>query len=484
MFNEMTFNQFIEVAQKEKRIVVYKEISIDYLTPVTAFEALGKDAKNASILESGFFDQQSGRYSQIFIHPYDKFVIHKAEKKTPSLNILQQNLNKNSSYAVFEQLHFLNCAIGFLSYDAIRLFEKIPDRHTNDEIFPAVFFRFYQSGIFFDHQTNKVFICTVAVININDYHKVYNQAMTRINDLLQKITKKANVSRKQHSKKIPQNTSKLDLNLSDEQFKQLVDKAKKYIVKGDVYQVVLSRRFYKKYSVSPFQIYRALRITNPSPYMFYIEYNGTFIVGSSPEKLVSVKNNLVETIPIAGTRPRGTNPEQDKFLTKELLADEKENAEHVMLVDLGRNDIGAVCQPGTVKVKTFKNIQYLSKVMHIVSIVEGTLSKTKNALDALRAVFPAGTLSGAPKIRAMEIIDELEPCRRGLYGGAICRIDNKGNLDSCIAIRMAILKNGLATVQAGGGIVFDSDPQEEANETYGKASAVLAAIDLAKGGLQ
>lgn len=263
----------------------------------------------------------------------------------------------------------------------------------------------------------------------------------------------------------------------------MVEKAKEYIHKGDAFQIVLSRQFYKKYLVSPFQIYRALRMSNPSPYMFFIEHNNTFIAGSSPERLASVKNRIVETHPIAGTRKRGATAHDDRVIAEDLLNDKKEVAEHVMLVDLARNDIGSVSVPGTVQIKKFKDIQHLTKVMHITSVVEGELSANKDALDGLRAVFPAGTLSGAPKIRAMEIIDKLEPSRRGLYGGAVCFVDNDGNLESCIAIRMAIMKDNIATVQAGCGIVFDSDPASETEETRSKASAVLNGIDLAEGGL-
>ena len=259
----------------------------------------------------------------------------------------------------------------------------------------------------------------------------------------------------------------------------MVEKAKQHIVDGDIFQVVLSRCFSTKVDAKPFDVYRALRFSNPSPYMFYLEVNGYAIAGASPEKLVSIEDGVVEIRPLAGTRPRGKLP--DKELAEDLLNDEKEVAEHMMLVDLARNDVGRVGVPGTVKVSRLKEIEYYARVIHISSTVQAQLSPDKDVFDALKGGFPAGTLSGAPKIRAMEIIDELESSSRGIYGGTICAIDGVGNMDNAIAIRMAMIKDGVATVRAGGGLVYDSDPQEEADETRHKARAILDGIALARG---
>ncbi len=260
---------------------------------------------------------------------------------------------------------------------------------------------------------------------------------------------------------------------------QLVERAKQYIIEGDAFQIVLSRRFTQHYQATPFDIYRALRRISPAPYMFYIPTDDGVIVGASPEKLIKVRHNQVEINPIAGTRPRLQN-NQDEIIETELLNNEKEVAEHMMLVDLARNDLGRVCAPKSVQVSDLLKVKHFSHVSHITSTVKGQLRDNMDALDALAAVFPAGTLSGAPKIRAMQIIDELETSKRGLYGGAICRLDHQGNLDSCIAIRMALLQDGKATIRTGAGIVYDSDPKSEANETRQKAQSVLAAIQLAE----
>jgi len=275
--------------------------------------------------------------------------------------------------------------------------------------------------------------------------------------------------------------SDLMIDIDDEDYGKMVEKAKEYIRKGDIFQVVLSRRFQKKLTVKPFNVYRALRFTSPSPYMFFIENESFSIAGASPEELVSVREGVIPTTPIAGTRRLGEGQSEEE-LVEDLMKDEKELAEHMMLVDLGRNDLGSVAKAGSVKVTELKVPKKFPNLIHITSIVEGEIREGLDSIHVLRRMFPAGTLSGAPKIRAMEIIDELESSRRGLYGGAICAIDHMGNLESCIAIRMTVMKDGVATVRAGGGIVYDSDPLEEAKETRGKAKTVLSALEFAEGG--
>lgn len=487
MFNILKFENFLETAKSHKRISVYREFPSDRLTPIQAFEALGSLAKDGTILESALFDQQKGRFSHIFIDPNHEFSVSEigisGQVGNDKFNKLRLLLAKHRCFAGHDEPHMLGGAVGFITYDSVRFFEKIPDSHNKTSTLPEIFFRFYDTVITFDHQAGKVTVSTIAVIKDSPKYS-FNKANKKLNDLLSRISSfQINRSQLFNHNFNRSNLCKTNTNIDDESFKALVVKAKEYIHRGDAFQIVLSRQFYKKYSVSPFQIYRALRMSNPSPYMFFIEHKGSFIAGSSPERLASVKNRIVETHPIAGTRKRGETAHEDRVIAEDLLTDKKEVAEHVMLVDLARNDIGSVSIPGTVNIKKFKDIQQLTKVMHITSVVKGTLSENKDALDGLRAVFPAGTLSGAPKIRAMEIIDELEPCRRGLYGGAVCFIDNDGNLESCIAIRMAIMKDKIATVQAGCGIVFDSDPMTETEETRSKASAILNGIDLAERGL-
>ncbi len=487
MFKTLELNQFLEISKTYKRISVYREFPSDRLTPIQAFEALGDETKNGTILESALFDQKKGRFSHIFLDVSSEYIVTDVDKPGSGgdehFDRLRQLLIKNRCYVSHSEPHLLCGAVGFITYDAIRFFENIPDSHSKGQNIPEMFFRFYSTVISFDHLAGKVTISTIAVVN-DSAEEAYKKADQRLGDLLLKLSS----HQIGNSPLLCQNYGKSKTyetmtNIDDDTFKNLVIKAKEYIHKGDAFQIVLSRQFYKKFSVSPFQVYRALRMSNPSPYMFFIEKDDTFIAGSSPERLACVKNRIVETHPIAGTRKRGATVRDDKVIAEGLLNDKKEVAEHVMLVDLARNDIGSVSIPGSVNIKKFKDIQHLTKVMHITSVVEGELSSEKDALDGLRAVFPAGTLSGAPKIRAMEIIDELEPCRRGLYGGAICFIDNDGNMESCIAIRMAIMNANIATVQAGCGIVFDSDPSLETEETRSKASAILNGIDLAEGGL-
>jgi len=341
-----------------------------------------------------------------------------------TLDELREKLKKHNS-----------SALGFLSYDAVRLFEEIPDRHqsNNPNQLPDMQFNFYKNIVKFDRQAQQA--------------------------------------------ELTSSSASITTDLSDQEFINLVEHAKSHIINGDIFQVVLSRKFTTPYTVSPKAIYNTLKKISPAPYMFYIPTDHGVIVGASPEKLISIHNNQVEINPIAGTRAKN-KPELE--IETDLLGDKKEVAEHMMLVDLARNDIGASCKPGSVKIKELLKIKHFSHVSHIASTITGELREDKDALDALAAAFPAGTLSGAPKIRAMEIIDELETSRRGIYGGAIVQIDSNGNLDSCIAIRMAVLNNGIATVRTGAGIVYDSDPQSEANETRQKARGILEAIATAE----
>ncbi len=365
--------------------------------------------------------------------------------------------------------------VGFVSYDAVCLFEKIPNRHIDKDNLPDLLFLFHAVHIAFDHCRGSVCI-SVNVERTLDPEADYALALQKIEETLQKI-KSAPV--KVEKKAMLEGQVKEDMD--DEAFCQMVERAKEHILKGDVFQVVLSRSFECPYEGNPFDVYRALRMTNPSPFMFYLQMEDFAIAGASPERLVKLENRVLQTMPIAGTRPRVLNEEERVIL--ELMQDPKEDAEHMMLVDLGRNDLGAVAKVGTVEVTQLKVPRIFAHVIHLVSHVEAQIADSLDALDALKAVFPAGTLTGAPKIRAMEIIDALETSARGIYGGCVCSIDNQGNFDSCIAIRTALIKNKVASVRAGAGIVFDSDPQTEADETRSKAKGVIQAIHLASRGV-
>jgi anthranilate synthase component 1 len=352
----------------------------------------------------------------------------------------------------------------------------LPNVNQDDLELPDMHFMLMDEIIAFDHKRQKI----VIIVNIHvgeDIERQYNKAAGRILDIQREMADLSKLS--VNETREYRSTSKMVSNVTKEQFCANVEKAKEYIKNGDIFQVVLSQRFTVETTVSPFNTYRALRLINPSPYMYYLNFGEYQIVGASPEMLVRVENGIVQTGPIAGTRWRGKTVEEDLQLEQSLLNDKKEIAEHTMLVDLGRNDIGRVSEFGSVKVTRFKYVERFSHVMHIISDVEGKLRSDKTCFDALASTLPAGTLSGAPKIRAMEIIDELETTKRNAYGGAIGYISFNGNFDSCITIRTGVFKEGKAYIQAGGGIVYDSVPEYEYQESINKASAVLKAIEEA-----
>jgi len=364
--------------------------------------------------------------------------------------------------------------VGYLSYDAVRLFERIPDRHPPDGL-PLASFSFYRSLVAFDHARQRIVL-------VADAEPGSRTAFERAQEALDGFEADLRGPRPTPGR-APRPGPALDAGgdffPDGAGFRQSVRQAQDYIAAGDIFQVVLSRRRSVECPCDPFTVYRALRMVNPSPYMYFLKDGERAVAGASPEMLVRVEGRRTETRPIAGTRPRGATAEEDERLGQELLGDEKERAEHVMLVDLGRNDLGRVSRFRSVTVPEFMAVEHYSHVMHLVSSVTGELAEGKDALDALAATFPAGTLSGAPKIRAMEIIDELEPDRRGLYGGAVGYLDLRGNLDFCITIRTVVLEGGKAVVQAGAGIVADSDPESERREMEAKAAAMREALRLA-----
>ena len=376
-------------------------------------------------------------------------------------------------------------AVGYMSYDMVRFVEELPD-NTEDELqLPDCFFMIAETLLIFDHVNHQIKVVANAHID-GDVDAAYANAIAKIEALIEKLTttSEAHLRRNigEHQEQYDKIISDPQSNFTKSDYEAAVRRAKEYIAAGDIIQVVPSQRFSCPVSVDSFEIYRALRMINPSPYMYYLKFNGFDIVGASPEMMVRVEDGIVQTVPIAGTRPRGTTAEEDRELEQQLLTDPKERAEHVMLVDLGRNDLGRVCEYHTVEVTDLMIVERFSHVMHIVSHVIGRLREDLTAFDVLRSCLPAGTLSGAPKIRAMEIIDELEPTGRATYGGAVGYFSFSGSADTAITIRTAVIKNSTAYVQAGGGIVADSVPETEYYETVSKARAMLSAIALAEQG--
>lgn len=485
MFRCVSLEEFKIAAHQHKRAVVYREFPCDDVTPIQAFLSLNA-GKGGVLLESAVKDKELGRYSLLAIEPFAEFKAKAAEsefvycgKKIQGnchpFEHLRQVIEAQRLPADPHYPPLVGGAIGFATYDSVRLFEEIPDRHPDKEELPDLFFLFHAVHIAFDHSKGTLLISINAEVSEN-LEQDYADAQLKIEAILQKI-------RTPPPKKQKSALSKVDFieEIGDADFCEKVKKAKQHIFNGDAFQIVLSRTFRCPFEGNPFDVYRALRMSNPSPFMFYVETSDYAIAGASPERLVRLQEGQLQTMPLAGTRAR--IPGQEDRIVLELLQNPKEEAEHMMLVDLGRNDLGVVAKIGSVKVKELKVARYFPHVIHLVSQIEASISDQHDALDALKSVFPAGTLTGAPKIRAMQIIDDLESSRRGIYGGCICTLDNNGNLDSCIAIRTALIKGGWASVRAGAGIVIDSDPQQEAEETRAKAKGVIEAIQLAREGI-
>jgi len=489
MFVKLSEEEFLELAKTHKRIAVYQEISSDQLTPISAYLLLANGKKGTSLLESLYNVKDLGLYSFIGADPVLTFESkgskitlikdgHREVQEGDPRETLKSLLSRYATETIRLPSTFMGGAIGFCTYDAVRLVENISDRHEDVEQIPDLFFHFYDTTLVFDHQKAKIRISHIVEVD-GDPKACFLKARKKVDAITLKLQEPLSLSRPKQQERESESAI---VDISDEEYKGLVEKAKQYTRQGDVFQVVLSRSFQKSFSGEPIDVYRALRRLNPSPYMFFLDNEDFTIAGASPEQIVSVQGDTIQSTPIAGTRKRGKNMEEDASLEKELQDDEKELAEHMMLVDLARNDVGATALPGTVEVKEFKEIQKFSHVMHLVSRVEGKRDPNIHALDVFFKNFPAGTLTGAPKIRAMEIIDELETSKRGLYGGAVLSVDYQGNLYSCIIIRSALFREGQVTVRAGGGIVYDSNPEDEANETRNKAAAVLEAVRMAEGG--
>jgi anthranilate synthase component 1 len=484
-----TFDEFKELAQRGTFVPVCKELMADLLTPVSAFLKIAEHSDYAFLLESVEGGEQVARYSFLGKDPFlilrsrgGKTIIERAGETTesdiPLMQTLRELMAGFHSPFVPGLPRFTGGAVGYLTYDAASWFEPVTMQAAGDPGDEAGFMLF-DTVLAFDHVRHRILIIANARISGDeDLESLYQFACAKIGFVERELERTLSKAGAEASAGI-----EFSSNVTREAFEATVRTAKEYIAAGDIYQVVLSQRFAATTAVDPFTVYRALRHVNPSPYMYFLRIGGRSIVGSSPEMLVRVEGRKVQTHPIAGTRPRGRNEEEDLRLGEELKRNEKERAEHVMLVDLGRNDIGRVSAYGSVRVPTYMKLERYSHVMHLVSVVEGRLDEEHDRLDALVACFPAGTVSGAPKVRAMEIIAELENRRRGPYAGAVGYLDFAGNLDFCITIRTVVMEHGHAYVQAGAGIVADSNPTAEYEETRDKARAVLRALELAQAGL-
>ncbi|MBL7060296.1 MAG: anthranilate synthase component I [Actinobacteria bacterium] len=483
--------EYLAKAKKYNLIPVYKEYVVDTETPTSIFIKASGLEKEMFLLESMEGLKKLSRYSFIGVGSSslikfedEVFSMEEAGKeilnfKTKSpLEELEKVMHEYRLYKNPELNHFVGGAVGYLSYDLVKYFENI--KLTKNKLsLPEIMLYLTDVVIVFDHFLNRMKIISTVKIE-KDAEKVYFQSIQKIEEIESKIFSSSKNGADNNFPYYMDNTEKFDIksNFSKQKFLEAVKKAKKYITSGEAFQIVLSQRFSIDSLSNPFNIYRALRTTNPSPYMYYINFGKFKIIGSSPEPLIKINGRKILTCPIAGTKKRGASPKEERFLVSSLLNDEKEMAEHNMLVDLSRNDLGRVCKFGSIKIKKYMSVEKYSHVIHLVSRIEGTLDKKSTIYDALKSTFPAGTLSGAPKIRAMQIISELEPDCRGPYGGVVGYFGYDGSLDTCITIRTAIIKDSKAYIQAGAGIVYDSVPENEWNETLNKAGALFKAIKL------
>jgi anthranilate synthase component 1 len=500
-----TFDEFATLAADASVVPVYRQLIGDTLTPVSAFCKI-QEGEWAFLFESVVGGERLGRYSFLGSGPFLRFqawdrrvrieIVGESNRPTVTelehadpLRLLEEKIGAYRAPHLPGLPRFCGGAVGYAAYDSVRYVERLPNPPADDRQLPDLCFAFYDRMVIFDH-INKT-VAAVAHAHVpsrkqgtgdseQDLRKSYQSACTRVDRLVERlqqgvadlqltdIAPVGEVQRPYHS------------NFEPAAFESAVAKCKEYIKAGDIFQVVLSQRLQTETRARPFDIYRTLRVVNPSPFLFYVKAGPLSLVGSSPEIMVRVEGEKVTIRPLAGTRPRGKTEEDDERLAAELIADPKERAEHIMLVDLGRNDIGRVARYGTVQLSDVMTVERYSHVMHLCSTVTGRLQPGKSAFDALRSCLPAGTLSGAPKVRAMEIIDELEPHRRGPYGGAVGYVDFSGNMDTCIALRTMVLKGQTAYLQAGAGIVADSVPATEREETLNKARGLLRALEMAE----
>jgi anthranilate synthase component 1 len=466
-----------EVRQLKKYgnlVPVCRDIQADLETPVSAYLKIAR-GNYSFLLESVEGGERLARYSFIGTEPS---LVLRTENENPvdPLNLVEKEFARLRPVSTADLPRFHGGMVGYLSYEVTRHFERLPCPDQDPQGLPESVLMLADTLLVFDHIAHKIKVVSHAHLD-GDVDTAYREATCKIDDLVDRLEQPIN---SKASKSAPPNNSEMSSNFSPAEFEAIVSQAKEYIYAGDIIQVVLSQRLARHTYASPFAIYRALRSVNPSPYMYCLHLGDFYIVGASPELLVRVEDGIVSNHPIAGTRRRGKDATEDLALEEELKNDEKERAEHIMLVDLGRNDIGRISEPGTVEVSQLMDLERYSHVMHLVSHVQGKLQAGLSQFDAFRSCFPAGTVSGAPKIRAMEIIAELEREKRGPYAGAVGYFDFSGNLDTAIAIRTVIIKDNIAYIQAGAGIVADSIPEREYQESLSKAQALLTAIDQAE----
>ncbi|MEE9284149.1 MAG: anthranilate synthase component I [Dehalococcoidia bacterium] len=479
------------LARQGNLVPVYREVTADLETPVTAYLKVAR-GPYSFLLESVEGGERIARYSFIGAEPrqvirtglaspartYVGDGVEMADHgSVDPLKPVEEALVPYRPVSVEGLPRFHGGAVGYLAYEAVRYFERLPQPAPDPLALPESVFMISDTLVVFDHVQHTMKVVGNVYLD-GDVEAAYADAVARIDRIIDRLERPLGRPLSGTPAETPPGA--FQSNMTQAQFEAMVECVKRYIVAGDIIQAVVSQRLRRETDAHPFDIYRALRKVNPSPYMFYLDLDGFQIVGASPEMLVQVERGRVATNPIAGTRPRGADEAEDLALERELRADEKERAEHVMLVDLGRNDIGRVSEAGTVQVDQFLDVERFSHVMHLVSRVNGTLRAGMTSFDALRACFPVGTVSGAPKIRAMEIIAELEPHQRGPYAGGVGYFDFSGDMDTCIALRTMVVKDGVAYVQAGGGIVYDSVPEREYQETLHKAAASLRALDEAE----
>ena len=491
-----TFEEFKKFAEGHTVVPIFRKILADGLTPVSAFTKL-QDGSWNFLFESVVGGEKVGRYSFLGSSPFLRFIakgtkvvleryskdkqINSEEVETSDpLALLQKYIAKYSAPHVQGLPRFCGGAVGYAGYDTVRYVEKLPNVPKDDRGLPDLAFGFYDHMVIFDHINKTIAVVVHAHLEGKNPKDAYDSACQRIDEIVSLLDAPGNELRVRDIHPEGPVKQAFSSNFSKEQFEKAVLKCKEYIFAGDIFQVVISQRLETKTNAKPLDIYRTLRVVNPSPFLFFLSMGELHLIGSSPEIMVRVEEGNVTIRPLAGTRPRGANEEEDRKLAADLVGDPKERAEHIMLVDLGRNDVGRIADFGSVRLTDVMTVEKYSHVMHLCSTVEGTLRKNMTALDALKACLPAGTLSGAPKVRAMEVIDELEPQKRGPYGGAVGYIDFSGNMDTCIALRTMVLMDGKAYLQAGAGVVADSDPTKEFEETLNKARGLLRAIEIAE----
>jgi anthranilate synthase component 1 len=475
-----TLDEVRGMAGRGNIVPIYREVAADLETPVSAYLKVAR-GQHSFLLESVEGGERLARYSFIGTEPYRVLRTGNdasgGETAGDPLLPIEDELRRFTPVPVDGLPRFNGGAVGYMGYECARFYEKLPVPDADPQALPEAVFVFTDTLLVFDHLQHTIKVVSHARLD-GDIDAAYRQATWKIEELVQRLAQP--LSRLPYETAAAANDGAFVSNNTRAEFMRKVEKAKEYIYRGDTYQIQVSQRFTRQTSAHPFEVYRALRAVNPSPYMYYLELGDVHVVGASPEMLIRVEDGAIETHPIAGTRRRGRSADDEQRMADELQASEKERAEHIMLVDLARNDLGRVCEAGSVRVTSLMAIERYSHVMHMVSHVVGRLRPDVTTYDALRAYFPHGTVTGAPKIRTMEIIAELEQERRGGYGGCIGYFDMSGNCDTALAIRTIWMKPGVAYVQAAGGVVFDSTPEEEYLESHNKARATMRAIELAE----